>query len=588
MPIEDYAAIGDGRTLALIGRDGSIDWLCLPELDSPSVLGALLDPADGGSFSLAPTVPYTATRAYVPGTNVLRTEFRTDQGTVRVTEAMTVDPAQTAPWRELVRKVEGLSGDVPMQWRLRLRFDYGSRRLEPEVRDNLLLWRHGRLLLALRGWDAGGIEVSDREVQGGFVMQEGRSAMLVLVSGEELALPVPARDEVERRLDATVDMWRRWISGCGYEGSWQDAVERSLLAIRLLARDPSGAIAAAGTTSLPETIGAKRNFDYRYAWVRDLSFTADALLRVGMRELAHNAVTWLLSAVAHTHPRVDPVYTLAGEVLRSQQQLPLPGYRGSPPVHVGNQAGAQLQLGGFGDLLETVWMYVGSGNVLAPRAGERLADSADLLCAIWRHQDAGLWELGDYADYTTSKIGCWTALERIIDLAQSGQVPARHLTRWQNERAQIRDFIERELWSSSQQSYVMKAGSEVLDCGVLLAARRGYTDPGGERMRSTIRAIQNELHADGALYYRYSGMSEEENAFLACSFWMIEALALAGERDEAAELMDQMVGLANDVGLYSEEMEPDNHSLRGNFPQALTHLALISAAAITTDRDARR
>jgi GH15 family glucan-1,4-alpha-glucosidase len=217
--------------------------------------------------------------------------------------------------------------------------------------------------------------------------------------------------------------------------------------------------------------------------------------------------------------------------------------------------------------------------VLAPQAGERLADSVDLMCAIWHTEDSGLWELGDTAHYTTSKISCWTALERLLDLVRAGQVPARHVARWRAERERIREFIETHLWSEQRRSYVMKAGSELLDCGVLLAARRQYSDPGGERMRGTIEAIRSELHAGGALYYRYSGMEDEENAFLACSFWLVEALALGGRREEAAEIMDGLVSLANDVGLYSEEMDPATHAMLGNFPQALTHLALIGAAA---------
>jgi GH15 family glucan-1,4-alpha-glucosidase len=368
-----------------------------------------------------------------------------------------------------------------------------------------------------------------------------------------------------------------------YEGPWKKAVQRSLLAIRLLADGRTGAIAAAGTTSLPEAIGGERNYDYRFGWVRDLSFTVDSLLRVGMKELSQAGVGWLLEAVGRTHPRVDPVYGLTGEVVRSQQCLPLPGYRGSRPVYIGNQAGSQLQLGGFGDLLETVWRHVENGHLLAPRAGEQIADSADLLCAIWRNQDAGLWELGDYAQYFTSKLGCWTALERALDLAQRGQVPLRHVVRWRSERDQIREFIERSLWSDSRRSYLMKVGSEMLDCGVLLAARRNFADAAGARMNQTIDAIRSELHAEGPLFYRYSGMQDEENAFLACSFWVVEALALAGRKDQAAEIMDEAVALASDVGLYAEEMEPGSHAMRGNFPQALTHLALISAADLFAD-----
>jgi GH15 family glucan-1,4-alpha-glucosidase len=583
LPIEDYAAIGDGRTLALVGADGSIDWMCLPNLDSPSVFAALLDPAGGGSFSLAPAVGYEVTRSYIEETNVLHSEFTTDAGTVRVTEAMTIDSTQTTPWRELVRRVEGLSGTVPMEWRLRPRFDYGRQSHDPVRRDHALVYEHGGLQMALSCFEAGEPAIDDGAVSGRFEARQGRAATLALTASDGVALATPPLADVERRLQSTIDLWRGWVSHTRYEGPWSEAVKRSLLAIRLLTGTRTGAIAAAGTTSLPEVIGGERNYDYRFGWVRDLSFAVEALLRMGMNELADASVEWLLQGVRKTHPRVDPVYGLTGEVLRSQQELQLPGYRGSSPVHLGNQAGSQLQLGGFGDLLETLLSYADRGHVLASSTGERLADSADLLCSIWHNQDAGLWELGDYAQYATSKIGCWTALERLLDLVAQRQVPARNVGRWQAERDRIREFVETRLWSDERRSYVMKAGSEMLDCGVLLAARREFADPRGPRMNGTIDAIGSELHADGPLLYRYSGMQEEENAFLACSFWMVEALALAGRHDEAAEMMEGMVSLANDVGLYSEEIDPSTHAMLGNFPQALTHLALINAAALLAE-----
>jgi GH15 family glucan-1,4-alpha-glucosidase len=437
--------------------------------------------------------------------------------------------------------------------------------------------------MALSCFEAGEPAIDDGAVSGRFEARQGRAATLALTASDGVALATPPLADVERRLQSTIDLWRGWVSHTRYEGPWSEAVKRSLLAIRLLTGTRTGAIAAAGTTSLPEVIGGERNYDYRFGWVRDLSFAVEALLRMGMNELADASVEWLLQGVRKTHPRVDPVYGLTGEVLRSQQELQLPGYRGSSPVHLGNQAGSQLQLGGFGDLLETLLSYADRGHVLASSTGERLADSADLLCSIWHNQDAGLWELGDYAQYATSKIGCWTALERLLDLVAQRQVPARNVGRWQAERDRIREFVETRLWSDERRSYVMKAGSEMLDCGVLLAARREFADPRGPRMNGTIDAIGSELHADGPLLYRYSGMQEEENAFLACSFWMVEALALAGRHDEAAEMMEGMVSLANDVGLYSEEIDPSTHAMLGNFPQALTHLALINAASLLAE-----
>lgn len=579
LAIADYAAIGDGHTLALVGADGAIDWMCLPELDSPSVFGALLDPRRGGSFRLAPAVPFTSRRGYRERTNILETTFETAGGAVRVTEALTIDDSLSAPSRELARRIEGIAGTVPMGWQLEPRFDYGAEQANFTSRGPALVARHGRLQLALRTWDAGEPEVRGGVATGRFEAREGTEALLALHATDEAPLPVPSHGAVLRRLASTERVWRSWITRHTYEGPWREAVERSLLAIRLLADGRTGAITAAGTTSLPEAIGGQRNYDYRFAWVRDLSFTLEALMAVGVEELTHSSLAWLLGATAHTHPSVDPVYKLDGSVLREQHSLPLSGYRDTGPVHIGNQAGTQLQLGGWGDLIAAIWSHVEHGHELHPDAGERLADMVDLLAALWRKRDSGLWELGQQAHYTTSKLSCWTAFQRVLELAERGAVPARRPERWRRERRALRDFIETRLYDE-RRGYLMKADGDELDCGVLLAARRGYTDPAGPRLQRTIAAIQSELHAGGPLYYRYSGMREQENAFLACSFWMVEALALGGRTDEAAELMDGAVGMANDVGLLSEEIKPEGHALRGNLPQALSHLGLINAAAV--------
>ncbi|MGN6869244.1 MAG: glycoside hydrolase family 15 protein [Solirubrobacteraceae bacterium] len=584
LPIEDYAAIGDGRTLALVGVDGAIDWLCLPQLDSPSMFGALLDPARGGRFIVSPAIPFTSERRYLERTNVLETTFHTDRGTVTLTDALTIDSSQPAPWRELVRKIEARAGSVPMSWRFEPRFDYGRAMPDLERTEDALVGRHGHLQVALRTFDAGDTQLTGGGAFGAFTAAEDAGTVLAMVAAEEPTLPIPSREQVERRVSDTVQVWRSWVARHTYEGPWRDAVERSLLAIRLLADARTGAIAAAGTTSLPEILGGERNYDYRFGWVRDLCFTLDALLSVGMDELTSASVQWLLQATNNSHPRVDPVYALDGAVVRSQQSLPLAGYRRTAPVHLGNNAGAQLQLGGFGDLLETIWLYVCHSHLLGPTAGERLADIADLLVHIWRQEDSGLWELGDTAHYGTSKLGVWVAFDRLLELVDRGQVPPRHVERWRRARDQARDFIETRLVSSDRNAYLFKAGSTELDCGLLLAARRRFVDPTDPRLSGTIDAIGTELRADGPLLYRYSGMQDEENAFLACSFWMVEALAITGRLDEAAEMMEGMIGLASDVGLYSEEMEPGTRAMRGNFPQALTHLSLINAADAIASR----
>lgn len=579
LPIEEYGAIGDGRAFALVGIDGAIDWMCLPQLDSPSIFGALLDPERGGHFVLQPTVPFTAQHRYIERTNVLETRFRTAAGEVQVTDALTIDSSQPAPWRELVRKVDGLSGSVPMSWRFEPRPNYGRGRARPQRHGPAVVFRDGGLQIALSQWDAGVMEVTSGGAFGRFEINEAQQAVLTMVATRDDPLPIPERDAVERRLADTVQTWRSWVSRHSYSGPWVTAVERSLLAIKLLADGRTGAIAAAGTTSLPEVLGGQRNYDYRFAWVRDLCFTLDALLGVGMQELTQSSVSWVLDATARTHPRIDPVYELGGDVVRSQEQLPFSGYRRTGPVHLGNKAGSQLQLGGFGDLIETICTYVSCGHLLDPRTGERLADAVDLLTRLWRRKDSGLWELETLAHYGTSKLAAWVAFDRLLDLAEQGQVPARNPIPWQRAREQAREFIETRLFSEEKNSYLLKAGNDGLDCGMLLAARRRFGDGSNARISGTIDAIRNELHAGGPLFYRYSGMQNEENAFIACSFWMVEALTIAGRLDEAAETMQAAVALASDLGLYSEEMEPGPRVMRGNFPQALSHLSLISAAS---------
>ncbi len=554
-PIRDYAAIGDGETVALVALDGSIDWLCLPRHESPPAFAALLDADRGGSFTLAPEVPFSAEHRYVPRTNVLETTFRTAGGVVRVTDAMTLHDGAVLPWRELVRRVDGLSGSVVLAWGAR-----GSAHADRRS------WH-------VLSWDAG----DPAEDGARFELRDGDVAHLVLVDADDGPCPRPTRSEVDERFQGTVDAWRRWVGSHGHEGPWADAVERSLLALKLLICSHTGAIVAAPTSSLPERIGGARNWDYRYSWTRDSGWTIQSLISIGFREQAHASFRWLLRAVRETHPDVDPIYELDGTVLRRCETLDWPGYRGSQPVRLGNGAGDQLQLGGYGDLLDTAWAYVQEGNVLDPGTGRLLAEVADHVCRIWTEADSGIWELPERRHFTQSKVACWTALRRAVDLARAGALPDDGAERWRESLEAIEAYVEERCWSEEWSAYVQFPGAEKLDAAELLCSRRGYGDVNPPRVEATVEAVRREL-ARGALIYRYSGQDTEEGAFVACSFWLVEALARLDRAEEAAELMEQTLAFANDVGLYAEEIEPSTGDFLGNFPQGLSHLSLIRAA----------
>jgi GH15 family glucan-1,4-alpha-glucosidase len=580
-PIGSYAAIGDGRTVALVASDGAIDWMTMPTTASPTVFAAILDPQRGGRFVLEPAVPARTTRRYLPGTNVLETEITTGEGRVRVTDWLATQDGALLPWLELCRRIEGLCGTVPMRWRVEPRFEYGADAGRPQERKGVPVFVHHRHQLAVLSLEAGEPQLADTAVEGSFEATDGCDALLALIGVDNEPIPLPPREEIDARREGTVGGWRRWISGMNYAGEWPDAVTRSALALKLLVYAPTGAITAAPTTSLPERVGGERNFDYRFAWVRDTSFSLDAFDNLGFRESLHGSLSWLLSASARTHPRLGVFYGIDGSVPEGQSELDLRGYLGSSPVQLGNGASGQLQLGAYGDFFQTVWQYVCNGNTLDPSTGTRLAEVAGALTGIWRHPDSGIWELkGEERQYTSSKIGCWVAFDRAARLAEQGEIPAGGAARWRAEAEAVARFLEDECWWPERRAYRMAAGMEALDASVLLAARMGYGDPAGERMQATIDAVAEELDAGWPLLYRYTGMASEEGAFVACGFWLVEALALAGRHAEAVRRMEALLETANDVGLLSEEIDPGSRELLGNFPQGLSHLALVNAAAI--------
>jgi GH15 family glucan-1,4-alpha-glucosidase len=507
---------------------------------------------------------------------------------VRVSDALTLGDGSLLPWTELARRVEALDGEVAMVWEVvpgdRFSTAASWARFFGEVPR--ISAGGQQLVLVLDG--VGDAELAGGGFHGAFTARPGRAALLAVVATDGEPSPVPTVDAINRRVDETSAHWTRWGELIRYDGPWRDAVARSAFVIKQLTSGVTGGLQAAGTTSLPERIGGSRNFDYRFSWVRDTGFALNALTSLELRGEVHAALSYLLHAVERTAPDVRVFYTMSGgEADAEIDPVPLwRGYRDSGPVQVGNSAAAQRQLGSYGDLLEAVSRYVGHGNVLDAATGRMVARIAEQVCAQWGEQDAGLWELGQQRPYTSSKVGCWAALDRALRLAGAGQVPPEGADRWRTTAEQIRGYVDETCWSAAKQSYTFYAGTDELDCATLLVARTGFCAGDDPRLHTTIDAVRRELSAGGPLLYRYTGMQEQEGAFLACSFWLVEALTHAGRLEEAREVMDAAVEQVNDVGLLSEEIDPDTRELLGNLPQTLSHLALIGAA--TTYRDAVR
>ena len=439
--------------------------------------------------------------------------------------------------------------------------------------------RAADVALAVRG--SGHEPVADhRGIHGSFTTAAGSRHLLGVVGtrGEPLNLPDPA--DIDSRIDGTIESWRRWSGSITYNGRWARQVLAHALILKQLIFSPTGAIAAAATTSLPESLTEAKNWDYRYAWVRDTAYTLRALIRIGSKEEVHAAVSWLLRSLRRHGVHVFTQLSGDPPTGRSVAEG-VPGWRGIGPVVSGNEAAGQLQLGAFGDIFDVVRCYVDAGHQLDPDAGDLLARLADQCCDVWRRPDAGMWELPDERHHTSSKVGCWQALTCAIELSELGQLPGRG-GRWRAERAALRDYIETHCWNEDVGAYVRSPGTTELDAAVLLTA--GFDD--GPRMSRTIDALRAEL-GDGPLLFRFSGARGTEGAFVACSFWMVSALARVGRADEAAELMDRLLALPNDVGILSEMIAPPTAdsaaTFLGNLPQGLSHLSLINAALAVDD-----
>ncbi len=576
--IEDYALIGDCRTAALVSKAGSIDWLCWPRFDSPACFAALLGSPDNGRWRITPSQsPARISRHYWPGTMILETLFETSSGSVALIDFMAAEK------HSIVRIVEGRSGSVEMQLDLSLRFEYGS--AVPWVTR----LNHGSGILAVVGPDQVVLK-SDIKLHGrgmtsvaSFVVEAGQRTRFVLTHAAS-HLPVPIPPDADNALDDTEASWSGWSSRCTYRGSYGAEVQRSLLTLKALSYLPTGGIVAAPTMSLPEEPGGGRNWDYRYCWLRDATFTLLALMHAGYQEEAQAWGAWLRRSVAGTPGQVQTLYGLAGERWVAEWEVPwLEGYQGAKPVRVGNAASSQLQLDVFGELIDALYQESALGLVRPTSSWPLQRALIGHLEDIWELPDESIWEVrGGAQNFTFSKVMVWVAFDRAIRGAEAFDLPAP-LEHWKALRTRIHETVCREGYSENRGSFVQYFGADTLDASLLLMPLVGFLPPEDPRIVGTVDAIGRDLMI-GGLVRRYhtgetsDGLTGSEGVFLACSFWYVDNLVLQGRHQEARSLFDHLLSLANDVGLLAEEYDPAGKRQLGNFPQAFSHLALINTA----------
>jgi GH15 family glucan-1,4-alpha-glucosidase len=580
LPIEQYALIGDCHTAALVGSDGSIDWLCVPRFDSGACFAALLGGPEHGRWRIGPSGKITAVqRKYREGTLILETEFETPEGRARLTDFM---PASRTRF-DVVRIVEGLSGRVAMSLELIVRFDYGS--IVPWVR------RCGDVLLMTAGPDtlelAGSIAVEGKGMKSvaEFTVGAGERQWLTLNYRYSHVDTLPAIDPFQE-LEEADQLWHKWSGRSAPQRRWHEPVERSLITLKALQYRPTGGIIAAPTTSLPEKLGGVRNWDYRFCWLRDATFALNALLLAGYIDEATQWREWLLRAVAGSAKDLQILYGITGVRRLDEYEISwLPGYQGAAPVRVGNAAAKQCQLDVYGELMDTLHLARVSGLDPEPAAWDLQVGLIEFLESHWQNPDEGIWEVrGARQHFTHSKMMAWVAFDRVIKDAERDGLEAP-LERWKRTRDAIHAEVCARGFDAKRGAFVQSYESPYLDASLLLLVQVGFLPPEDARVRSTIAAIERELIVEG-LVMRYStktgvdALPAGEGAFLPCSFWLADAYALTGRRAEAEALFERLLALRNDVGLLAEEYDPRGRRMLGNFPQALTHMALVNTARL--------
>jgi GH15 family glucan-1,4-alpha-glucosidase len=598
-PIENYGIIGNMRTAALVGMNGSVDWYCPPNFDSPSVFGAILDDEKGGRFQIVPVSDQVKSKQfYWPSTNILVTRFSHEDGIAELEDFMPVGLSPDSPWyRHLYRRIRCVRGTVRISVVCRPAFDYGRAIHKLQINSLGGIFKSENLSLTLFS----AIPLKD-DGRGGvtaeFVLEEGKSQVFVLGADRDAdsgSLPT-SQQEAEELFQRTVKFWHNWVSACTYRGRWRERVERSALALKLLTFEPTGAIVAAPTTSLPEVIGGTRNWDYRFTWMRDAAFTVYGFLRLGFTSEAAGFIHWMHDyASKHIEPGTDfpVVFTLRGDSLLSETTLDhWEGYRKSGPVRIGNAAVSQYQSDIYGELMDALYLYNKHVSPIPYDSWVKIRNRLEWTCETWHEPDAGIWEMRNRKEqFVYSKVMNWVALDRGIRLAEKRSFPANR-EKWIGQRDAIYEEVMTRGWSEKRQAFTQYYGSEDLDASLLVMPLVFFMAPTDPRMLSTISAIlksprEGGLVSDG-LVYRYppqprvDGLPGEEGTFNMCSFWLVEALTRAGQAnpemlDQARLLFERMLGYANHLELYSEQTSSQGAAL-GNFPQAFTHLALISAA----------
>lgn len=576
--IEDYALIGDCETGALVGRDGSIDWLCLPRFDSDSCFGRLLGNEENGYWKLCPLDRSVSERRYRPGTLILETVFATDRGRVRVTDFM---PPKTK-LSKVVRIVEGLEGKVEMRSELVARFDYGvTVPWVSHVEDGALSLVAGASMLLLRTEVP--VHGESMKTVGSFSVTDGQHVAFVLSHQISYENPATAEDP-NALLDETERFWREWSSRCEAAGPYSEAVLRSLMTLKALTFAPSGGMVAAATTSLPEQVGGPRNWDYRFCWLRDATLTLLALMGAGYYDEARAWRDWLVHAVAGSPKQLQIMYAVTGERRLTEWEVPwLSGYENSKPVRIGNAAHTQLQLDVYGELMDALYQARRGGLRENKRAWAVQCALLDHLKEIWTEPDEGIWEVrGGAKHFTYSKIMAWVAFDRAIRSAAEFGMHGP-VKEWEAQRAAIHEDVCRHGWDKQRQTFVQVYGEPQLDASLLLIPAVGFLPPEDQRVISTINAIEHDLFEDGFVRRYDTGATEDglppgEGMFLACSFWLADAYHLTGRDADAKALFERLLALRNDVGLLSEEYDTAHRRLVGNFPQAFSHIALVNTA----------